>query len=195
MNPWISDSKSNTLFSELIWHMLLRASLSLCLCITWFLDLDDLVRVNRIGLYKEPISKCQVSPERRVLDLESEVQAFNTHWGNILLLEFFVFIWWGLWCQYSHYCQLLKTRSGVFIYNQFFQILILNFSTSRRKITCSFSDSYQCGYQDFSRTLAHWIRMNGNIDHFRAKAGFLPGYFSTIIWSALSLQNFVECTT
>ena len=36
-------------------------------------------------------SKCQVSPERRVLDLESEIQGFNTHWGKILLREFFVF--------------------------------------------------------------------------------------------------------
>ena len=26
-----------------------------------------------------------------MLDLGSEVQWFNTHWGNILLLEFFVF--------------------------------------------------------------------------------------------------------
>ena len=26
-----------------------------------------------------------------MLDLESEVQWFNTHWGNILLLEFFCF--------------------------------------------------------------------------------------------------------
>ena len=36
-------------------------------------------------------STCQVSVERSMLDLESEVQWFNTHWGNILLLEFFVF--------------------------------------------------------------------------------------------------------
>ena len=34
-------------------------------------------------------STCQVSGERSMLDLESEVQWFNTHWGNILLLEFF----------------------------------------------------------------------------------------------------------
>ena len=27
-----------------------------------------------------------------MLDLESEVQWFNTHWGNILLLEFFFHI-------------------------------------------------------------------------------------------------------
>ena len=36
-------------------------------------------------------STCQVSVERSMLDLESEVQWFNTRWGNILLLEFFVF--------------------------------------------------------------------------------------------------------
>ena len=36
-------------------------------------------------------STCQVSVERSMLDMESEVQWFNTHWGNILLLEFFVF--------------------------------------------------------------------------------------------------------
>ena len=36
-------------------------------------------------------STCQVSVERSMLDLRSEVQWFNTHWGNILLLEFFCF--------------------------------------------------------------------------------------------------------
>ena len=34
-------------------------------------------------------STCQASVERSML--ESEVQWFNTHWGNILLLEIFVF--------------------------------------------------------------------------------------------------------
>ena len=29
-------------------------------------------------------STCQVSVERSMLDFESEVQWFNTHWGNIL---------------------------------------------------------------------------------------------------------------
>ena len=33
-------------------------------------------------------STCQVSVERSMLDLGSEVQWFNTRWGNILLLEF-----------------------------------------------------------------------------------------------------------
>ena len=36
-------------------------------------------------------STCQVSVEKSMLDLGSEVQWFNTHWGKILLLEFFVF--------------------------------------------------------------------------------------------------------
>ena len=36
-------------------------------------------------------STCQDSVERSMWDLESEVQWFNTHWRNILLLEFFVF--------------------------------------------------------------------------------------------------------
>ena len=53
-NPWTSDSKSNTLFTELIWYMLLRRSLNFCSCTSWFLDLDDLVRINRAWLYKEP---------------------------------------------------------------------------------------------------------------------------------------------
>ena len=33
-------------------------------------------------------STCQVSVERSMLDLESEVQWFKTHWGNILLTDF-----------------------------------------------------------------------------------------------------------
>ena len=35
-------------------------------------------------------STCQVSVGRSMLDLGSKVQWFNTHWGNILLLEIFV---------------------------------------------------------------------------------------------------------
>ena len=33
----------------------------------------------------------QVIVERSMLDLESEVQWFNTHWGSILLCGFFLF--------------------------------------------------------------------------------------------------------
>ena len=55
LNPdlWLtSDSKSNTLLSQLIWHVLLKRSLNFCLCITWFLDLVDLVGVNRAWLLR-----------------------------------------------------------------------------------------------------------------------------------------------
>ena len=50
-------------------------------------------------------STCQVSVERRVLNLQSEVQGFNTHWGNILILEIFVFYEVKPRCQYWHHCQ------------------------------------------------------------------------------------------
>ena len=47
-----SDSKSNTILSTLTWHVLLRRSLNFCSCTTWCLD--DLRRINRAWLYKEP---------------------------------------------------------------------------------------------------------------------------------------------
>ena len=40
-------SDSNTLLSELVRHVLLRGSLILFLCTTSFLNLDDLVSINR----------------------------------------------------------------------------------------------------------------------------------------------------
>ena len=46
--PLASDSKSNTLLSGLLWHVLLWRPLNFCL------DFDDLVRINRAGIYKEP---------------------------------------------------------------------------------------------------------------------------------------------
>ena len=40
-------------------------------------------------MFKDLLSStCQVSVERSMLDLGSEVQWFNTHWGNIFLLDF-----------------------------------------------------------------------------------------------------------
>ena len=60
LNPQTYDSKSNTLFSELIWHVLLRRPLNICSYTTWFL-----VRINRTWLYKDP--------------KVSEVQGFKTH--------------------------------------------------------------------------------------------------------------------
>ena len=65
-----------------------------------FWNLDDLVRISRTWLYKEPkvslltlsvTSKCQVSSERRLLDLESEVPGSILTEDNILLLNFFCF--------------------------------------------------------------------------------------------------------
>ena len=49
-----SDSKSNTILSTVTWHVLHRRSLNFCSCTTWCLDLDDLRRINRAWLYKEP---------------------------------------------------------------------------------------------------------------------------------------------
>ena len=37
-------------------------------------------------------STYQMSSERSVLDLKSGVWGFNTQWGNMLLLEYFVFM-------------------------------------------------------------------------------------------------------
>ena len=59
--PLITDSKSNSLLSELVRHVLLR-SLNFYSCTTWFLDFDDLVRINKVWLYKEPkVSVLQVN--------------------------------------------------------------------------------------------------------------------------------------
>ena len=72
-----TEKLSNTLLSELIRYVLFRKSLNFCSCTSWFLDLDDLVKINRTWLYKELKSqsyKKQVSSERRVLDLESEAR-------------------------------------------------------------------------------------------------------------------------
>ena len=49
-----SDSKSNTILSGLTWHVLLGRSLNFCSHTTWFLDIDDSVRINRAWLYKDP---------------------------------------------------------------------------------------------------------------------------------------------
>ena len=35
-----SDYKSNTIFSILTWHVLVRRSLNICSCTTWYLNLD-----------------------------------------------------------------------------------------------------------------------------------------------------------
>ena len=54
-----------------------------CSCATWFLDLDNLVRSFSLT------SKCQVSSERRVLDLESEFLA------SVLIRRGVTFCYWN----------------------------------------------------------------------------------------------------
>ena len=49
-----SNPKSNTILSTLIWHVLLRRSLNICSCTTWYLNLDELRQINRAWLYKDP---------------------------------------------------------------------------------------------------------------------------------------------
>ena len=48
------DSKSTILLTTLTWHVLFRRSLTFGSCTTWYLELDDLRRINRAWLYKEP---------------------------------------------------------------------------------------------------------------------------------------------
>ena len=53
---------------------------------------NQVVHEQKFTHFKHLLSSiCQVSVGRSMLNLESEVQWFNTHWGNILLLQFFVF--------------------------------------------------------------------------------------------------------
>ena len=77
-NPglWLtSHFNSNTLLSELIWHVLLRGSLNFCLCITWFLDLDDLAGINRAWLYKEPkVSVLQANDQLPALCITGKLE-------------------------------------------------------------------------------------------------------------------------
>ena len=47
------------------WVLLLRRSLNLCLCTTWFFKLGDLVKINTLWLYKEP--KVSVLQENALL--------------------------------------------------------------------------------------------------------------------------------
>ena len=63
-----SDSKSNTILSGLAWHVLFRRSLNFCW--TYMIQLES-IEHDYISL--SLTSKCKVSPERRVLDLESEI--------------------------------------------------------------------------------------------------------------------------
>ena len=89
LNHWTSDSKSNMLLSILSWHKLLIYSHALLILTKSSKSKHQVVHEQK---FKDLLSNtCQVSVERSMLDLQSEAQWFNTHWGNILLLDFFVF--------------------------------------------------------------------------------------------------------
>ena len=75
IEPGAFDSKSNTLLSEINWYLLLRGSLNFCSCTTWFLDLDDLIRINRAWLFKEP--KVSVSQTNAKLAQKGECWTWN----------------------------------------------------------------------------------------------------------------------
>ena len=79
------------------WHQRLylvktKNSVTKCYPSEYWTTLSSLYSHAVLILTKLSKSKHQVvSVERSMLDLESEVGWFNTHWGNILLLEFFLF--------------------------------------------------------------------------------------------------------
>ena len=54
IEPLAQDYKSSMPPPTLTGQLLLRRSLNFCSCKTWFLDLDDLIRINRAWLYKDP---------------------------------------------------------------------------------------------------------------------------------------------
>ena len=93
LNLWTSDSKSNTLLSELIWHVLLRRSLNFCLCTTWFLDLNDLVRINREWLYKQP----KVSVLQANAKLVQKGECWNQRSRGLILTGEYYFVI-GIFC-------------------------------------------------------------------------------------------------
>ena len=68
---WAPDSKSNTILSELTGHLLVRLSLWDSYIVMLYSSKIQVVHEQK---FKDPLSStCQISPERRVLDLKSEV--------------------------------------------------------------------------------------------------------------------------
>ena len=95
-----SDSKSNTLLSELVRHVLLRRSLNFCSCTAWFLDLEDLVRINIAWLYMEPKVSVLLYKQNTKLVQKGACWTWNqrlwkaqvlSHWGQHFVTGFFCF--------------------------------------------------------------------------------------------------------
>ena len=99
-NNYLYDDCSLDLLSELSGPVLFRGSLNFCSCITCFLNLDDLVGINRVWLYKEP--KASVLQVNAHLTQKGEWWTWNQRFatgqgsiptrGNIhFVTEFFLF--------------------------------------------------------------------------------------------------------
>ena len=95
--PGTYDFKSDSLLSELTWHLLVSLGLYdpyiVMLYWFWVIHLSPKVKwcMNRRHFKDHLRSICQVTSERRLSDLETEVPCSILTGGNILLLEFFVF--------------------------------------------------------------------------------------------------------
>ena len=98
LNHWTSVFKFNTLLSGLTLQVLVRRSLNCCSCTTWFLDLDDLVRINRVWLYKEP--KVSVLQTNAKLVQKGKCWTWNQRFSGSILTGV-IFCYWNFlfWCN------------------------------------------------------------------------------------------------
>ena len=151
-------AKSSTILFELIWHVLLRRSSNFSSCTTWFLDLDDLVRINGAWLYKE----LKVSVLQANVKLVQKGKYWTWLWEAWLLfplgikfchLTFFGFhviltsavgIWhFRLVCEKLGYCIDIKSE---FTYPPLqsvtLQLTLTTFSPSKTITSIEFSQNY-----------------------------------------------------
>ena len=83
-----SDSKFNTILSTLTWHVLLRRCLNFCLCTTWCLD--DLRRINRAWLYKEPKVSVLQANVKFPQHPQKLVMVFFANWETLAIMAILV---------------------------------------------------------------------------------------------------------
>ena len=79
-----------------------------CSSTTSISDWDHLVTTNRAWPYADLrflSNTCLSGSESRMSDLSGRGTRFNTHWGNILLLDFLFSRCKGYDAKYCHYCQ------------------------------------------------------------------------------------------
>ena len=76
-------------------------------CTTWILDLEYLVRpieYDHVKIFDITSNTCLCSSERVTLDPNSWGARSNSHRGNILFLDFFVFVY----CRFRLLCENLE---------------------------------------------------------------------------------------